>query len=204
MKAPAPPPHPTGRWRVLLIVPIALACLAFPFVLLFLQGDEGLIDDTRAWLGAGTAQGVPILSQVACVEQRYGSSSSRGVGLSEWSCTLYLEPPRRPAERDPPAVLTEEEAVRENDRQSAALGDLLRPGNGMPGKIERVLAGDRTGDIPALRRLSAEGEPPRFGLVWSGWELAGRWLYRALLSALFIAIGLFSLYAARGIWRRSA
>jgi hypothetical protein len=100
--------------------------------------------------------------------------------------------------------MTYEEALRENDRQIAALGDLLRPGAAMPGKIERVLASDRTGDIPVLRRLSAEGEPPRFGIVWSGWELAGRWLYRLLVAALFIAIGLFSLHSARGIWRRSS
>jgi hypothetical protein len=195
--------HPLGRWRVFLIVPIALLCLAFPLVLLSLQGDSGLIDDSRAWFGAGTAEGVPAVTDVSCLKRRYGSNSSRGIGASDWSCTLYLASPQRPPEKDPWAGMTYEEAMRENDRRIAALGELLRSGERWPSKIERVVTSDRSGDLPALRRISAPGEPPRFGVVWSGWELAGRWLYSALISALFFAIGLACLYAARRIWRRS-
>jgi hypothetical protein len=56
--------HPLGRGRVFLIVPIALICLALPlpFGLLFLDDDAATIDDTRAWFGAGTSQGVPAVS----------------------------------------------------------------------------------------------------------------------------------------------
>lgn len=192
------------RGFAVLLVPIALICLAFPFGQLILQDDGGLIDDTRAWFGAGTAEGVPQVSQVSCIKQRYGSNSSRGVGFTEWSCTLYIAPREEEPKQDPWAGMTYEEAMAANDRQIAALSDLLRPENLMSGKIERVLAGDRTGDLPALRRLSGEGEPPRFGVVWGGWEIAGRWLSWAFLAALFIAIGLACLFAARSIWRRSA
>ncbi len=194
--------HPLGRWRVFVIVPIALLCLAFPFALVSLEGNSGLIDDTRAFFGAGTAQGVPAVTDVSCLNRRYGSNSSRGIGASDWSCTLYLALPKQPPEKDPWAGLSYEEAMRENDRRIAALGESLRSAERWPSRIERVTASDRTGDLPALRRVSAPGEPPRFGVVWSGWELASRWLFRALISGLFIAIGLFCLIAARRIWRQ--
>jgi hypothetical protein len=196
--------HPLGRGRVFLIVPIALICLALPFGLLFLDDDAATIDDTRAWFGAGTSQGVPAVTQVTCFRRRHGSASSRGIGSSDWSCTLYLDLPRTQPEQDPWAGMTYEQAMAENDRRIAALGETIRSAERIPGSIERVLASDRTGDLPVLRRLSGEGEPPRFGAVWSGWELAGRWLYRAILSAVFIAIGIFCLFAARRIWRGSA
>lgn len=77
--------------------------------------------------------------------------------------------------------------------------ELLRPDARIPASIERVLATDRTGDLPTLRRLSADGEPQRFGVVWSGMEIASRWLQWAVLSALFIGIGIGCLYAARTI-----
>lgn len=196
--------HPLGRWRVFLIVPIALLCLAFPFALMALQDDGALIDDTRAWFGAGTAEDVPVVTQVSCFRRRHGSSTSgRGFGASDWSCTLHLAMPQPPPEKDPWAGMSWEEAMRENDRRIAALGESLRSAERLPSTLERVLATNRNGDLPVLRRLSAQGEPPRFGAVWSGWELASRWLYWTLLSAVFIALGIFCLYAARRIWRRS-
>lgn len=195
--------HALGRAFLVFLVPIALVCLAFPFAPLFLQEDRGLIDDSRAWLGAGTAEDVPEVTQVTCLKRSYGTTGSRGFSSSDWSCTLYIAPRAEPPKQDPWAGMTYQEAMAANDRQVAALSDLLRPENSMSGKIERVLAGDRTGDLPTLRRLSADGEPPRFGTVWSGWEIAGRWLHWALLAALFIGIGLGCLWAARSIWRRS-
>jgi hypothetical protein len=141
---------------------------------------------------------------VTCFRRRHGASdSSRGFGSSDWSCTLYLALPERPPEKDPWAGMTYEEAMRENDRRIAALGEMLRSGERLPSRLDRVLATNRSGDLPALRRLSGPGEPPRFGVVWSGWELASRWIYWGLLSGLFIAIGLVCLYASRRIWRRS-
>lgn len=195
--------HPLGRGaRVSVIVPIALACIALPFVLLTLQDNDGLIDDTRAFFGAGTSAGVPEVTQVACLKRRYGSNSDRGIGISDWSCTLSLAPAAEAPAADPYAGMTYEEAMAENDRRIAALGDLLRLENRLPASIERVVATNRTGDLPVLRRLSGEGEPPRFGIVWSGWELAGRWLFWGLISALFIGIGIACLFAARAIWQR--
>lgn len=189
------------RGLALLLVPAGLACLAFPVARLFLPESAGMIDDTHAWLGAGTAEGVPAVSQVSCIRQSFGSSSGRGVGLSQWSCTIDLDTAEQRPAGNPFAGMSYEEAMRENVRQIAALSELLRPENIISGRIERVLATDHTGQPPAVRRLSAEGQPPRFGLVWSGWEIAGRWLLWLVVSGLFIAFGLACLYAARRAWR---
>ncbi len=191
------------RGFVVLIVPIALVCLLFPAAQLFLQDDSGMIDDTRAWFGAGTAEGVPEVSEVSCLKRRYGSTSNRRVGFSEWSCRLNLAAKEERPEQNPWAGMTYEEAMQENNRRIAALSELLRPDARIPSTIERVLATNRSGQLPTLRRLSAESEPAKFGVVWSGTEIASRWLQWAFLSAIFIAIGIGCLYAARTIWRRN-
>ena len=196
-------PRALQRGLSLLLLPVALACLAFPFAQLFLDDGAAMIDDTRAWFGAGTAQGVPAVTQVRCLRHSYGMTT-RGPGASEWACSLYLEPPPEPAGKDPWAGLSYEEAMAENDRRIAALAETIRDAERLPAYLERVVASDRSGDIPALRRLSAAGAPPRFGVVWSGWEIAGRWLHWAFTSALFLAIGLVCLYAVRRNWRRDA
>lgn len=197
--------HPLGRSRGLLVVPIALLCLAVPPWALC--GDEGavLFDDTRAWFGAGTSAGVPAVTQVNCFPRRTGSRSYRGVGMTDWMCSAYLTPAKDKPQPDPFKTMPYDEAMKEyNRRLMAQLAAINDPGNRMPGYVERALASNRTGDLPTVRRLSPDGEPHRFGVVWSGWELASRWLKWALISAMFFGIGIGILLAARSIWRRRA
>lgn len=187
----------------ILLLPVGLVCFAFPLAQLFLQEDSGLIDDTRAYFGAGTDEGVPEVSQVSCIKRSYGSSSSRGVGMSDWGCNLYLVVPGEQHQQDPWAGRTYEEGFEEYQRRLSRELESLRSGNHISGQMERVLPFDRTGDLPTLRRLSAEGETPRFGVVWSGSEIAGRWFFWALIAALFFGIGCACLYAVRFAWRRN-
>jgi hypothetical protein len=186
---------PLRRLLALLLLPVGLVCLAFPVAQLVLNDEAGLIDDTRAWFGAGTAEGVPAVSQVSCVQQRYGSSSSRGIGLSDWHCVLDLAPAARPAKDDPFAGRSYDEGMEEyNRRLREQLEGLGR--NASSSRLERVLPSNRTGDLPVLRRLSGEGEAPRFGAVWRGGEILWRWLAWLLVSALFLGFGAACLYAA--------
>ena len=193
-----------ARLLLVLVVPFGVACFAGPFLMLFGQDGGGMIDDTRAYFGAGTSDGVPVVSEVRCLQQRYGSNSSRGFGGSDWGCTLYLAPAVEAPRDDPFATLPYDEAMAEYNRRLLATMAALRDGETMSGKIERVLATNRNGDLPRLRRLSGEGEPARFGAVWSGWEIAGRWLKWLLFSSLLVGFGIFCLLGARAIWRRSA
>jgi hypothetical protein len=72
----------------------------------------------------------------------------------------------------------------------------LNTGVRVPSRIERVLPSNRSGDLPELRRMSGENEPPRFGVIWGGGELLWRWLRRFLVSTLFFGLGAACLYAA--------
>ncbi len=184
------------RILAVLLLPVGLVCLAFPAAQLVLKDEAGLIDDTRAWFGAGTAEGVPTVSQVSCLSQRYGSSSQRGIGLSEWQCVLDLAAAAKPAEDDPFAGRSYDEGMKEYNRRLMAQLDGLRRGASLPSRLERVLPSDRSGDLPVLRRLSAEGEPPRFGAVWGGGEILWRWLAWLLVSSVFLAFGAACLFAA--------
>ena len=194
------------RALLILFVPFGLACLGGPFLMLFARDGSGMIDDTRAWFGAGTAEGVPEVSQVSCFSERFGSSTSasRGVGMTSWNCTLYLVPAEAEADDDYWKTMPYDEAMKEYRRRIAERMASLANGERLPGSIERVLATNREGDLPVLRRLSGEGEPLRFGAVWSGWEIAGRWLQWALISALFLGFGCLCLLAARRIWQRTS
>lgn len=194
--------HPLGRGRALLVVPIALICLALP-LLIFWNSGSALIDDTRAWFGTGTAEGVPTVTQVHCVGSRTGSRSSRGIGMTEWGCSLYIAPARDKPRDDPFKTLPYDQAMEEWQRRwQAEMKAINDPANRLPSKIERSLATNRTGSHPTLRRLTPDGQPQRFGVVWGAGELAWRWTKLLLLSALFLGIGLGILIMARRIWRR--
>ncbi len=194
-----------GSAGAIFFVAIALICLVAPFARPAIEDGWGLLDDTLAWSGAGTAEGVPSVSQVSCFKRQFGSSSAsrRSAGAGDWSCTLYLGASDELPQEDPWAGMTADEAYREYMRRMDEYADSLRARTGGEGRIERILASNRTGDLPTLRRLSGENEPERFGVVWGGGELAGRWLMWVLLGAFFIGIGIMSLAAARTIWRRT-
>jgi hypothetical protein len=178
----------------LLLLPVGLTCIAFPIGQLALNDKAGLVDDTLAWFGAGTAEGVPAVTEVSCLQQRYGSSSQRGIGLSEWQCVIDLAAPEGPVEDDPFARRSHEDGYNEyNRRLQIQLKGLLTGG---AGRVERVLPSNRTGDLPVLRRLSGENEPPRFGVIWGGGELLWRWLAGLLVSTLFLGFGAACLFAA--------
>jgi hypothetical protein len=187
---------PLRRLLALFLLPFGLICIAFPAAQLVLKDEAGLIDDTRAWFGAGTAEGVPKVTQVSCLEQRHGSPSQRGVGLSDWRCVLDLAAATRPAEDDPFAGRSYDEGMKEYNRRLSVQLQGLLTGASLPSRLERVLPSDRTGDLPLLRRLSGRNEPPRFGVVWGGAEIVRRWLSWLVMSALFLAFGAACLYAA--------
>ena len=187
---------PLRRVLAMLLLPVGLVCLAFPVAQLVLKDEAGLIDDTRAWFGAGTAEGAPTVAQVSCIQQRYGSSSRRGVGLSDWHCVLDLAAPAAPAQDDPFAGRSYDEGMKEYNRRLREQLKALSTSASLPSRLERVLPSNRTGDPPVLRRLSGEGEPPRFGAVWGAGEILWRWLAWLLVSALFLGFGAACLYAA--------
>jgi len=167
------------RFLALFFLPMGLMCLAYPLVELALGDEAGLIDDSRAWLGAGSGEGVPKVSEVSCTHQRYGtpSPSRHSFGYSNWDCILRLS-------------LAAE--ARADERFAAGSANPA-----LPSELERVLPSDRTGDLPVLRRLPDDGELVRFGVVWNGGELTRRWLHWLYLSALFFAFGAANLYAVR-------
>jgi hypothetical protein len=187
---------PLRRLMALILLPAGLVCITFPVAQLMLEDEAGLIEDTRAWFGAGTAEGVPTVTEVSCLQQRYGSSSHRGVGLSDWRCVLDLAAAERPAEDDPFAGRSYADGMKEYDRRLSEQLKGLITGAKLPSRLERVLPSDRTGDLPVLRQLTAENEPPRFGVVWGGGELLWRWLRWLLVSILFLGFGAACLYAA--------
>jgi len=192
---------PLRQVMALLLLPIGLACLAVPFAVMVLKDDFALFDDTRAWMGAGSTEGAPVVSDVSCTRARRSfASTDRAVSLSGWSCALYLAPAstRGAAQDDPFAGRSWQEGMAEWSRRQQAQLDALKERTRL-GRIERMLPGNRTGDLPALRRLSAEGEPPRYGVVWGGGALLWRWLAWLAESVLFIGIGAVLLYVG---WRR--
>lgn len=193
--------HPLGRGRALIVVPIALVLLAIPMLMFGGSGGE-LIDDTRAYFGAGTAQGVPTVTSVYCVGSRTGSNSSRGIGMTDYDCSIDAAAPRPPAQDDPFKTLPYDQAFAEWQRRTTAEIKRVTDPVNASGRIERTLATNRTGTTPTLRRLSADGQPPRFGVVWGGGELAWRWARMLLMTALFWGMALGILVLARRIWRR--
>lgn len=202
--APRPPPAlPRGRalflraLAVLVFLPAGLACLAVP-VLFGERQWGGLLDDTMALFGAGTTEGAPVATSVSCVERNTGGGS-RSLRSRDWVCVIDLAVPRPPAAA-PARPLTAMEQVEDNLRRLAERR--AQPGGGY--RLERVLASNRNGEMPEVRRLSAGGEPARFGLVWGPGELAWRWAQSAFLFGLVFGLGFGLLWLVWFIWRRTA
>jgi hypothetical protein len=211
---------------LLLLLPAGLVCTGFPFYRLTLPNGWGIVDDTRAAFGAGIDGGKLEAAYVDCTRERSGSNSSRGIGMTEYACVIDLAeaqpaaaaPPSAPAQPggaggDPYAGLDYEEAMakwkadtaEQLRREAAALDATIarsRVRSDVSNRIERRLATDRSGELPAVRILSAEGEPRRVGLVWGAGELAWRWTSWLVSSLLIFAFGGFCLYAVRVAWRR--
>ena len=196
---------------LLLLLPAGLVCVGVPFYLLTLPGGWGIIDDTRAAFGAGIDAGRLKASYVDCVRERAGSSSSRGIGFTQYGCVIDLSeepetPPPATDQRKPRAGRTWEEAMAEHNRQIAAALESVsaqsRARSDVSNRIERTLATNRSGQLPAVRILSAPGEPRRVGLVWGFGELAWRWANWLVISLLFFAFGGACLFAVYLAWTR--
>lgn len=191
---------------LVLLLPAGLICVGFPFYQFALPGGWDMIDDTRAALGAGTDAGPLKAAHVDCVAERSGSSSSRGIGLTEYACVIDLsEAPADAAPAgDPWAGRSYEEGMAEYHRRLDAQLDALaeRSRSGVSNRIERKLATDRSDEFPAVRILSAADEPRRVGLVWGFGELAGRWASWLVVSLIFFAFGGACLFAVRLSWKR--
>lgn len=82
------------RATAVFIAFFGLLCLVFPVVMVaWSDAGPGLVADTRAFFGAGVTVGVPVITQVHCVRQRYGTSrgtSHTRIGASEYECDLTL------------------------------------------------------------------------------------------------------------------
>jgi hypothetical protein len=195
---------------LLLLLPAGLVCVGFPFYRLALPTGWAIIDDTRAAFGAGTDAGKLKAAYVDCVSERSGSRSSRSIGLTEYACVIDLSevqapdtPGVTPAD-DPWAGRSYAEGMAEYNRrlnaQMEALAKRSRPG--VSNRIERKLATDRSGELPAVRILSATGEPRRIGLVWGFGELAWRWASWLVINLIFFAFGAGCLFAVWLSWKR--
>jgi hypothetical protein len=192
------------RLIAVVILLAGLVCLLFPFVDLVRPGGPMLLDDTRAYFGAGSGEGVPIVHQVACMSAHYGGSGGRhgSPGMTEYPCDLLLaEDPSRVKE-DPYAGMTYEEAMKEYDRRILAQS---RGEGTFPDRIERTFSADvSTRPPPRLRLMSEAGvSPPRYGVVYDGAELSWRWLHWATSSLLFWGFGAACLFGARAGFRRA-
>jgi len=198
---------------LLLLLPAGLICVGFPFYRLALPGGWGIIDDSRAALGAGTA-GRLKAAYVDCARERSGSRSSRGIGLTEYACVIDLSeaqapvapglaPGAAPAD-DPWAGRSYAEGMAEYNRRLNAQVEALaeRSRSGVSNRIERKLANDRSEQLPAVRILSAAGEPRRVGLVWGVGELASRWASWLVINLIFFAFGAGCLFAVWLCWKR--
>lgn len=195
---------------LLLLLPAGLVCVATPFWMLTLPGRAEIIDDTLAAFGAGTDGGRLRAAYVDCVAQRSGSSSSRGIGMTEYGCVIDLttEPAPEPAGQggDPYAGLTPEEAMAKHSRSMnagiEALAAQRRARGDGSNRLERKLATNRTGQLPTVRILSAEGQPRRIGLVWGFGEIAWRWGNWLVTSLIFFSFAAACLFAVWIAWMR--
>jgi hypothetical protein len=196
-----------------LLVVFGLLCLAFPLVQLSSFGPSSphLLDDTRAAFGAGTARGVPVATDASCSRQEYGTSGRRGFHSVEYDCDFALESPDRTPPRPAPdyanmTLAEQQEAMqREMEATLAAINAAAAPRGPLdpPDEVQRTLPTVGRGrPLPSLRRLSAVGDPPRYGLVWPDGGLGLRWAKWGSEALLFWAFGIACLVAVRVMWRR--
>lgn len=221
----------------LLLLPAGLICIGTPFYMLTLPDRAGMFDDTRAAFGARTDGGRLKAAYVDCVRERSGSSSSRGIGITEYACVIDLSeaPEPAPAPANTASASSETDAEKgyddfvgyeekmaefnrrtaeinrrqaEEDRRYAADLDAYiaqsKARSDTSNRIERTLATDRSGQLPAVRILSAKDEPRRVGLYWGAGEIAFRWAHLLLISLLFFGFGGACLFAVWLAWRRRA
>jgi hypothetical protein len=212
----------------LLLLPAGLVCVAVPFWMLTLPGRSEIIDDTRAAFGAGVEGGRLKAAYVDCVAQRSGSSSGRGIGMTDYGCVIDLAEAPAPAASDqapaasPPADFGEYDKTASHDEQMAefnrrtaevnrrlaeqsrryqadldAFIERSRARSDTSNRLERRLATNRSGELPAVRIVSEPGEPRRIGLVWGAGEIALRWLQWLVVSLIFFALGGGCLLAVR-------
>ena len=190
----------------LLLLPAGLICVGFPFYMLTLPGRWEIIDDTRAAFGAGADGGKLKAANVDCVRERSGSNSSRGIGMTEYACVIDLSKANDSATLtdDPWVGRSWEEGMAESNRRLNAQMEALSEESRAPqsNRIERKLATDRSGQLPAVRILSAQGEPRRVGLVWGFGELAWRWAKWLINSLILFAFGAGCLFAVWVAWKR--
>jgi len=208
---------------LLLLLPAGLVCVAVPFWMLTLPGRWEIVDDTRAAFGAGADAGRLRAAHVDCTRERSGSNSSRGIGMTEYSCVIDLSAEPAPAPvvtgdpedkgGDPYAGLTYEESMarwneamakhtRSIDASLEAVRAQSRARSGVSNRLERKLATNRSGQLPAVRILSGQGEPRRVGLVWGFGELAWRWAQWLVTCLLFFGFGGACLFAVWVTWKR--
>jgi hypothetical protein len=94
----------------------------------------------------------------------------------------------------------------EQDRRYAADLDAYiaqsKARSGTSNRIERMLATDRSGQLPAVRILSTQGEPRRVGLVWGAGEIMWRWVHWLLINLLLFGFGGACLFVVWLAWRR--
>lgn len=220
-----------GRVASLLLLPAGLVCVGVPFYMLTLPDRWGMIDDTQATLGAGLDGGRLRASYVDCTRERSGSNSTRGIAITEYGCVIDLSeapeptpvPPVAPKAKDKGgdryAGLSYDESMKaydaemarwqaataEQDRRNRAALDAAlaqaKARSESSNRIERTLASDYSGKLPAVRILSAKGEPRRVGLVWGAGEIGFRWLHWLLISAVLFGFGAFCLFAVRLAWK---
>ncbi|MCW5734912.1 MAG: hypothetical protein KIS73_12330 [Enhydrobacter sp.] len=216
-----------ARVIALFLLPVGLLCVGVPFWMFTLPGRSEIIDDTRAAFGAGTDAGKLKAAYVDCVRERSGSSSSRGVGITEYDCVIDLSDVPEPAPvptadrggkvdaegGDSYAGLTYEEAMAKWNASMAehtrsvnaaveALAAQRRARGDASNRLTRKLATNRSGELPAVRILSAPGESRRIGLVWGFGELAWRWVQWLVISLLFFGFGGGCLLAVWVAWTR--
>ena len=183
---------------------VGLISLLFPLIALVNPGGSMLLD-THAYLGAGTAGSVPSVSAVNCWPQEFGTSI-RNRRARLWDCKLTLGPGSSVA---PTAMPIDPHEGKTGAQASAAfqrrLSSLAIPDirvQSIPSMLERKLPFDRSGQLPTLRRMSVIGEPLKYGVIWSGRELASRWFIFGCMSLLSFAFGGAAIYGARVAWHR--
>jgi hypothetical protein len=193
-----------ARGLSLFLLPAGVICVGFPFYALTLPGGWAIVDDTRAAFGAGTDASRLKVAAVDCVRERVGSDSSRGIGLTGYACVIDLSEAHDVPTDDPFAGRSWEDGMAEYNRRVAAQMEALleRSRARQSNRIERNLATDRTGELPAVRILSADGEPRRVGLIWGFGELAWRWASWLVGNLLVFVFGAALLLAVKIAWKR--
>jgi len=192
------------RFIGVLIVPFGLLCLLFPFAYLVWPDGPMLLDDTRGFFGAGTDDGVPVVHQVACMEEHYGGSGGRrGMpSTTEYQCDLMLSADPAAKEADPYTGMTYDESMKKFYESIRAQE---RGAGTTPDRITRTFASDVSSEPPPrLRRLSAAGvSPPRYAVIFDGGELGARWAHWFFMSLLMGGFGVACLFATRACFRRA-